>query len=171
VPQLSRPVVIGASAFVVSLLAIPVLAFAIVPHFARSTLHEAQPPVLALPVIDPVAAAEPAPPTPEVVASGGFRRLDPVHFGTGTVSIVRTGSAAVVRFQEVEINAAPRMYVYLSERSDGSPGRFIDLGPLKATSGSFSYELADSVDLGTIHSVVLWCRPFGVTVTYAVLNR
>ena len=168
--QPRRHFVIAASAFVVSLAAIPVVAFVLVPHLARSTLHEAPPP-LSRPVIDPVTAAEPAPPTPDVVASGEFRRLDPVHFGTGTVSIVRTDSGAVLRFQEVQINAAPRMYVYLSERSDGSPGRFIDLGPLKATSGSFSYSLADSVDLGTIHSVVLWCRPFGVTVTYAVLNR
>jgi hypothetical protein len=38
---------------------------------------------------------------------------------------------------DVEIAAAPDMYVYLSDRTDGKLGTYIDLGKLKATNGSF----------------------------------
>ena len=61
------------------------------------------------------------------------------------------------------------MHVYLSDRTDGSPGTFTDLGPLKATSGSFNYEIPAGVDLGSVNSVVVWCLQFKTTVTYAVL--
>lgn len=157
------------------LAAIPVVAFAVVPRLVRSTLHESPPPLAAPPpAAAPTAETVPAPGTPapaaEVVASGGLRHLDPVHFGTGTVSILR-GATSVLRFQDVEINAAPQIYVYLSDHSDGSPGRFTDLGPLKATSGTFYYELPSSLDVTAPRSVVLWCRAFNVTITYAVLTK
>jgi hypothetical protein len=71
----------------------------------------------------------------------------------------------------VAIAGAPNMFVYLSDRSDGQPGKFTDLGPLKATDGSFNYPLPDGLDLAGVHSVVVWCRAFSVTVTYAELAR
>ena len=76
----------------------------------------------------------------------------------------------VLRFEDVDIAGAPDMYVYLSDRTDGQPGTFVDLGKLKATNGSFNYPVSASVDISTVRSVVVWCRQFSVTVTYALLT-
>jgi hypothetical protein len=75
----------------------------------------------------------------------------------------------VLRFENVDIAGAPNMYVYLSDRIDGQPGNFIDLGPLKATNGSFNYSVPAGAAQGSARSVVVWCRAFSVTVTFAVL--
>ena len=70
----------------------------------------------------------------------------------------------------MDVAGAPNMVVYLSDRTDGQPGHFTDLGPLKATTGSFNYSIPASVDLASVHSVVVWCRAFTVTVTFADLS-
>ena len=75
-----------------------------------------------------------------------------------------------MRFENVEIAGAPDTYVYLSDRSDGKPGTYVDLGKLKATNGSFNYAIAPDVDLAAVRSVVVWCRRFNVTITYAELR-
>jgi hypothetical protein len=75
----------------------------------------------------------------------------------------------VLRFENVDIAGAPNMFVYLSDRTDGQPGNFIDLGPLKATNGSFNYAVPAGVTQPSSRSVVVWCRAFSVTVPFAVL--
>jgi hypothetical protein len=87
------------------------------------------------------------------------------------VRIMRLGSDRFVRFENVDIAGAPDMYVYLSDRADGRPGTFVDLGKLTATNGSFNHEISVGADLSGVKSVVIWCRAFNVTVTYAVLQR
>jgi len=84
---------------------------------------------------------------------------------------VESGGSRHLRFQEVDIAGAPNMFVYLSDRDDGQPGRYTDLGPLRATSGTFNYELPADLDLSSVRSVVVWCRAFSVTVTYAPVAR
>jgi hypothetical protein len=149
----------------------PLVAFGVVPLFVRSTLREAAPP--------PAAAARPlstspsqAPtPTPPPPLSGRLRRLDPVHYGSGLVTIVESGGGRYLRFEDVDIAGAPNMFVYLSDRDDGQPGRYTDLGALKATNGSFNYALPADLDLRQVRSVVVWCRAFSVTVTFAPLAQ
>ncbi|MDQ2950978.1 MAG: DM13 domain-containing protein, partial [Chloroflexota bacterium] len=97
-------------------------------------------------------------------------RISAADYGTGTVRIAQTDTGKVLRFENVDIAGAPDVYVYLSDRSDGQPGAFIDLGRLKATNGSFNYTIPTSADLGVVRSVVLWCRAFNVTITYATLR-
>lgn len=104
-----------------------------------------------------------------VLASGGLRWISPVHYGSGQVQVLAAGADRFLRFENVDIAGAPNMYVYLSDRGDGQPGAFTDLGPLRATNGSFNYPLPAGLDLGNVRSVVVWCRAFTVTVTYAVL--
>ena len=163
------PVVVGG--LLLAGLAVPVTAFGIVPLFVRSTVHEAAP----TPKPNPPAAIEPSasPVAPAdslaVLASGSLRRISPVHYGSGQVLILASGIDRYLRFENVEIAGAPNMYVYLSDRSDGQPGAFVDLGPLRATNGSFNYPLPAGLELTNVRSVVVWCRAFTVTVTFAVL--
>jgi electron transfer DM13 len=174
VAKLSVPrlVIVVAVGLVMLAAAVPVVAFGIVPLFVRSTIHEAAPSpgITAVPVSEATAAPVPSP-TPFIVAAGTLRKVDAVHYGSGQVSILDLAGARYLRFEGVAIAGAPNMYVYLSDRSDGRPGNFTDLGPLKATDGSFNYPLPDGLDLTGVHSVVVWCRAFSVTVTYAELAR
>ena len=152
--------------------AVPIAAYVVVPIFVRSTLVEAPPaPSVAPQSSSSAAASSTAAAVERTIARGALVRITAVDFGTGVVRVIGfdTAAARFLRFEDVEIAAAPDMYVYLSDRSDGKPGTYLDLGKLKATSGSFNYEIPDSVDLSTIHSVVVWCRKFNVTVTYAAL--
>jgi hypothetical protein len=151
--------VLAAGAAVVAVvLAVPVVAFGIIPLFVRSHVYE--PPVSpgAAPVADMVLP-------PAMDLSGDLRRINPVHYGSGRVTL----TAGMLRFENVDIAGAPNMYVYLSDRTDGQPGSFIDLGPLKATNGSFNYAVPAGVSRESARSVVVWCRAFSVTVTFAVL--
>jgi hypothetical protein len=160
----------------VVLAAIPLTAYVIVPFFVRSTVVESAPKA-----IGATGPQSPAPglgilggtPTADVnrtIASGSLQRINAVDFGSGKVLILQVGAKRFLRFENVEIAAAPNMHAYLSDHTDGSPGGFTDLGALKATSGSFNYEIPAGVDVGNVKSVVAWCLQFKTTVTYAVLQ-
>ena len=139
------------------------------PQFVRSTLVEA-PPTASAPASATGSAGAPSA-SPATLAKGELVRISVADYGSGTVRILQVGTDRVLRFENVDIAGAPDMYVYLSDRDDGKPGTFVDLGKLKATNGSFNYAVPASVDLAAIRSVVVWCRQFTVTVTYAVLAR
>ena len=155
----------------VLLLAIPIVAYVVVPVFVRSRVDEPAPRAAILRSAQatpsaPVASA----PASSILLAGDLRRINTVDFGRGHVSVLQAGEQRFLRFENVEIAAAPVQHVYLSDRSDGAPGNFTDLGSLKATSGSFNYEVPPGLDLRTVHSVVAWCKQFNTTVTYAVLS-
>ncbi len=153
--------------------AAPLVAYVIVPTFVKSTLVEELPLASAAPSAVGVAAAASAAATAQTVetlAKGELVKISLADYGSGVVRIVKVGSERFVRFEDVDIAGAPDMYVYLSDRTDGKPGTFIDLGKLKATNGSFNYAIPPSVDLAAVRSIVVWCRQFTVTVTYAVLR-
>lgn len=163
----ARRLWLAAGALAVIAAAALLLAFGVVPALVRSTLVE-----------PPPAGAEPAAPVPSTTAlptatprllAGELRRIDPVHYGSGRVTISGDQGGRTLRFEGVDIAGAPNMFVYLSDASDGRPGHFTDLGALKATNGSFNYAVPAAVDLDAVHSVVVWCRAFSVTVTYAPL--
>jgi hypothetical protein len=148
---------------------VPVVAFGIVPRFVKSTLVE-PPPATATPAPQSSGAIGTPTPTAARSVSGELRRIDIAHYGSGRVTISGDPANRTLRFEGVDIAGAPNMFVYLSDASDGRPGNFTDLGPLKATNGSFNYPVPAAVDLEAVHSVVVWCRAFSVTVTYAPLT-
>jgi hypothetical protein len=167
----SRRLLITAVAALVGIAAaIPIMAFGIVPLFVRSTVEE--PPVTATTAGQAPAPATTAPtPTAATTAlAGQLRRIDPVHYGSGQVRIAGPAGSKHLRFDKVDIAGAPNMFVYLSDRTDGQPGKFTDLGPLKATNGSFNYTVPADLDLSMVRSVVVWCRAFTVTVTWAPIS-
>ena len=138
---------------------IPVVAYVVVPQLVRRTVVED------LPI-----ASRPGGATAETILRGELVRISAADSGSGVIRIVRTGNDRFVRFEDVDIAGAPDMYVYLSDRDDGKPGVFVDLGKLKATNGSFNYPIPASVDLAAVRSLVIWCRQFNVSITYATLR-
>ena len=51
-----------------------------------------------------------------------------------------------------------------------SPG-WIDLGKLKGNIGNQNYVIPDDVDIGIHNSVTIWCKPFDVIFSVAVLRN
>ncbi len=163
-----------AAVVVAGALAAPLVAYVIIPNLVRSTVNEGFP-TAAAPTPGAVEGA-PSPtaslaPAARTLAQGELQRINAVDFGSGGVFIADVGGARFLRFENVSIAGAPDMYVYLSDRSDGKPGNYTDLGKLKATNGSFNYELPATVELRGVNSVVVWCRAFNVTITFAPLRK
>jgi len=138
------------------------------PLFIRTTLYEAVP-TQAPSSFAPAAFAPAA--EPITLASGGLGRVDALHNGVGSVSLVRTGDGTILRFERVAITNAPDVHVYLSRATGGrwTEATSVYLGPLKATNGSFNYAVPPDADLASIKSVVVWRRQFSVLVTWADL--
>ncbi len=71
------------------------------------------------------------------------------------------------------IRIGPRTCTRTSPRETGgtwSASTSLYLGPLKATNGSFNYEIPAAADLASSKSVVAWCRAFSVLTTWADLE-
>jgi len=171
------PLVRGAA--IVSAIVLVVIAWYLgSPLFIRTTVNEPLPTVAqvgartlapsatALAVVSPEAITS-------VLARGQLQRVDDLHNGRGPVTLVRVAVTVFVRFEDVAITNAPDVHVYLSRDTGGkwNEATSLYLGPLKATNGSFNYELAAGTDWSAYRSVVVWCRAFAVLVTWADLER
>ena len=108
---------------------------------------------------------------PPPVRSGQLGYVDALHNGKGTVRLVDLGGSSVIRFDDVAITNAPDVHVYLSRETGGkwSEATSLYLGALKATNGSFNYEIPAATDPAGYRSVVVWCRAFRVLITWADL--
>jgi electron transfer DM13 len=117
-------------------------------------------------------AGSPAVAGQRVLSMGELNYVDAIHNGKGPVRILDLGGQRLVRFDEVAITNAPDVHVYLSPETGGkwSEATSLYLGALKATNGSFNYDLPPNADLGGYKSVVVWCRAFSVLITWADLT-
>ena len=149
------------------------------PLFIRTTTFEALPSAAPLSTAPTAAATATAGSTtvptaagPVVLAEGQLGYVDSVHNGKGPVRVVQVGSQILVRFDDVAITNAPDVHVYLSRETGGkwTDSTSLYLGPLKATNGSFNYDIPAGTDLAPYKSVVVWCRAFAVLITWADLT-
>ena len=108
---------------------------------------------------------------PRVLRSGELGYVDEIHNGKGPVRIIDVGGRRFVRFDDVMLTNAPDVHVYLSRETGGrwDERTSLYLGALKATNGSFNYELPATTDETSYQSVVVWCRAFRVLITWADL--
>jgi len=148
------------------------------PLFVRTYMNEALPspaPSLITSGGLPSATGTPneASPTagPRILRSGELGFVDAIHNGKGPVRIIDVGGRRFVRFDDVMLTNAPDVHVYLSRETGGrwDEGTSLYLGALKATNGSFNYELPPTTDEASYQSVVVWCRAFRVLITWADL--
>ena len=165
---------------VVSLLAVmlPVGWYLGSPIFIRTSLVEAGPiaasaPPAAAPSIVPAPSDVPtgaptAPPTPTAspfaattVSTGEFTGTDDFHFGQGTASVVEVEPGRFhLRLDDFSVRNGPDLFVYLSPDPAGYTDDSLELGKLKATDGSFGYDLPDGIDPARFRSALIWCKQF-----------
>ena len=152
------------------------------PLFIRTTLNEALPSVAPAVTAAATAAATGAAQATgatqtaasglTVLMQGELQFVDNAHNGKGPVRVVKVGDQRILRFEDVAITNAPDVHVYLSRETGGkwAEATSLYLGALKATNGSFNYDIPANVDLSAYKSVVVWCRAFAVLVTWADLK-
>jgi len=137
-------------------------------------------PAATAPAGSPPAASTSAPITtaatpPNVLAAGPFQSQE--HPTTGSASLVQLPDGShVVRLENLASSDGPDVKVWLSDREAGGDwfkyrsGRFLDLGPIKATHGNQNYTVPPGTDLTGLETVVLWCDRFSVAFGSAALT-
>lgn len=176
--------------------ALPLGFYTISPLFIRSTLVEDGPVAIADPTAAPTAgsslqpsavatvgpnstpvsaSASPSPVatpfTPATVASGEFSGTDDFHYGSGTASIIETAPGAyTLRLEDFSVRNGPDLFVVLSpDAADYSPDA-LEVGRLKATDGSFNYDLPAGTDPADFASALIWCKQFAHLFAVAPLS-
>jgi len=109
------------------------------------------------------------------VASGTFIHADPsdpVHYGSGGVTVY---DDLLHLESDFNVGPGPKYHVYLVPEADVTPdtavaeSMFVDLGRLKAFTGSQNYAIPAGIDHRQYGSVVIWCEQFGVLISPARL--
>jgi len=90
------------------------------------------------------------------------------HDVSGKALVVGTDDHKVLRFEDFDTINGPELHIYLATDSDATD--FIDLGKIKATKGNVNYDIPPGVDLEKYDHVLVWCKPFGVLFSYAVIQ-
>jgi hypothetical protein len=104
---------------------------------------------------------EPTPVAPVTVASGRFEGTDEFHFGRGTASIIEVEPGRYhLRLEDFSVRNGPDLYVYLSTAADDYADDAFEVGLLKATDGSFGYDLPEGTDPSRFRSAIIWCKQF-----------
>ena len=62
--------------------------------------------------------------------------------------------------EDFSVRNGPDLYVYLSPSAKGYAKGALELGKLKATDGSFGYDLPDGADPAAYKSAIVWCKQF-----------
>ena len=77
--------------------------------------------------------------------------------------------------EDFEVGPGPKFHVYLVPEAEVTPDTrvnetmYVDLGRLKAFSGSQNYPIPDGVNVQDFQSVVIWCEQFNVLISPAKL--
>ncbi|MBD3318840.1 hypothetical protein GF342_02935, partial [Candidatus Woesearchaeota archaeon] len=85
----------------------------------------------------------------------------------GKALLIETAEGNILRFEDFETINGPNLHIYLSANLDDTD--YVDLGELKATTGSVNYNIPDGTDTDKYHYVLVWCVPFEVLFSYADL--
>ena len=98
---------------------------------------------------------------------------DPIHYGRGTATLYPD----LVRLEsDFEVGPGPKFHVYLVPLAEVTPDTevektmFVDLGRLKAFTGSQNYAIPGGIDLADFQSVVVWCEQFNVLISPATIS-
>ncbi len=107
-----------------------------------------------------------------VVSRGEWKGADDFHFARGRVLIVEVMPGQyVLRVEDFSVRNGPDLYVMLSPTADGYRDGALELGRLRATDGSFNYDIPAGADLAAFKSAVIWCKQFAVLFATAALTK
>jgi hypothetical protein len=178
----ARHRMLTAIAVVVALaVAVPTTWYLASPLIIRTELVETPPPIAAAPSTTPsgsvatsasaASTSSPAPAPTPLVLQGTFVGADDFHFAKGSARVVETAPGRfVLRLEKFSVRNGPDLYVYLSPDAKGYAKGSVELGRLKATDGSFNYQVPLGTPTAKLRSVVIWCKAFSVQFGHAELS-
>lgn len=152
------------------------------PLLIRTELTEVRPLAATQPSSAPSVPARPSSsaggPGPSSTPGGGrvvlqkeVHGADEFHVGRGTALLAESEPGQfILRFESFSVRNGPDLFVYRSPSSIGYTDGALELGPLKASDGSFNYEVAAGTNINLFKSAVMWCRAFSVLFATAPLG-
>lgn len=115
----------------------------------------------AKPTPKPTAKPTPTPFQPVAILSGEFYGSDDFHYGSGTATVIEVEPGRYrLRLSDFSVRNGPDLYVYLSPSANGYANGAVEVGVLKATDGSFGYDLPAGLDPTDFRSAIIWCKQF-----------
>lgn len=176
-----RPMASVFVAFALLAMIVPLGNYLVAPLWTRSQVTETSPldpsyrePQARASVDGPALSSppQPAPFKSSVVSRGEWKGADEFHFARGRVLVVEvTPGRYVLRVEDFSVRNGPDLYVMLSPAAEGYRDGALELGRLRATDGSFNYEIPSGSDLTAFKSAVVWCKQFGVLFATAALTK
>lgn len=114
----------------------------------------------------------------EKIKTGAFRDADSFHKGSGQATIYRLpdGSYAL-RLENFQVTNGPDLHMILTRHPDPKTQEevkvqgYVDLGKLKGNIGGQNYDIPVGVDAAAQRSVVIYCKPFHVIFSIALLEK
>lgn len=141
-----------------------------VPELETATEPEVTP--------EPEIVSEAEATVPVLLKSGTFRDGEPLHHGSGQVSIYQLPDGSrILRLENFNVTNGPDLHVYLSAHPNPTSSAevrqagYVDLGSLKGNVGDQNYQIPADVDLNIQVSVVIYCQPFHVIFSVASLTE
>jgi hypothetical protein len=105
------------------------------------------------------------------LVTGEWQGADDFHFGSGGARLVEAADGSLtLTLEDFSVQNGPDLFVYVSPDPDGWVPEAVNLGALKATDGTFGYEIPPEVSADDIASAVVWCKAFGVLFATASLE-
>jgi hypothetical protein len=119
----------------------------------------------------PVAVAASTAASPNTLATGEWTGADDFHFGSGGAQLIENADGTLtLTLEDFSVQNGPDLFVYVSSDPNGWNADAVNLGALKATDGTFSYQIPPGIDAADIASAVIWCKAFGVLFASAPLS-
>ncbi|PJE64065.1 MAG: hypothetical protein COU90_04310 [Candidatus Ryanbacteria bacterium CG10_big_fil_rev_8_21_14_0_10_43_42] len=114
---------------------------------------------------------------PVILAKGMFKDADGFHRGSGDAVIYQLPDGSrILRFENFSVTNGPDLRVLLvghtdpKTRDDVMDGDYVELDNLKGNKGNQNYELSADIDITAYQSVVIYCKPFHVVFSTALLQ-
>jgi len=116
----------------------------------------------------------------DAIFSGAFQKAE--HETTGTFAIHKNGDQTMLRLSEdfATNPAAPDLYVAIGTSANPiadkelpyplGEGEYVTLSELTSATGPQAYEIPADIDLSEDKSVIIWCKQFNATMSYAPLE-
>lgn len=106
------------------------------------------------------------------VLTGTFTDADAAHKGSGSATIYQQNENLILRFEDFNVTNGPDLHVYLSTSANPTDdiGDYIDLGELKGNIGDQNYDIPTGTDISQYQSIIIYCQPFSVVFSTAMLS-
>jgi hypothetical protein len=86
---------------------------------------------------------------------------------SGHVRIIEAADDTIIRYEDFRTVSGPRVHLYLA--NDLEAFDFVDLGPVRGTSGNINYTVPNDIDISEYRYVMYWCVTFNELFNYAEL--